>query len=156
MLFTYIMKDLSIILCLLLAVIFLSNCTYMFYRRANIDKIENYENSQRLIRKRLTDEQLEAKNVMDNMIKNSNMNISNSCKLINDFCIKDSQNEICNDERYFNSIECNASLNFCEDSSIVKQCNPEEELAKWIISLSVEDRKKFSDAVYVLRPELRP
>ena len=156
MLFSYIMEDLSIILCLLLVVIFLSNCTYMFYRSANIDKIENYENSQRPSRKKLTDEQIEAIDVMHNMIKNSNMNISNPCKLISDFCFQDSQNENCNDERYFNSIECKASLNFCEDPSIAKQCIPEEELEKWITSLSVEDGKKFSDAVFVLRPELRP
>ena len=185
MLFSYIMEDLSIILSLLLVVIFLSNCTYMFYRRANIDKIENYddnentenednsentenednsentententENSQRPSRKKLTDEQIEAMNVMYNMIKNSNININNPCKLINEFCFQRFQNENCNDDRYFNSIECTTSSKFCEDPSIMKQCASEEEMITWMSSLSGEDKKKFFEAMSVINPEIK-
>jgi hypothetical protein len=158
MLFIYIMEDLSIILSLLLVVILVSYCTYMFYRPVNIDNFENdknTENTDTTSRKKLTDEQIEAIDVMHNMIKNSNINISNPCKLINDFCFQRLTNENCNDDRYFNNTECSASLKFCEDPSITKQCGPEEEIIKWMNSLDDEDKKKFFDAMVVLKPEIK-
>jgi len=158
------MEDISIILCLLLVVIFVSNCTYMFYRRVNIDKFTDDENSEnddnsnatkRPSGKKLTDEQLEAMNVMHNMIKNSNMNINNPCKLINEFCFQRFQKENCNDDRYFNNVECTTSSKFCEDPSVMKHCFIEEEMITWMSSLSGEDKKKFFEAMSVMNPEIK-
>jgi hypothetical protein len=151
------MEDLSILLILLLVVILLGYCTYVFYRPLNIDKFENGEKTKKdePKEKKLTDEQLEAMNVMYNMIKNSNINISNPCKLIDEFCFKRLNNENCNDDRYINSPECTTSKQFCVETSNSEHCAPKEEIVNWMYSLSDEDKKKFSDAMIVINPELK-
>ncbi len=151
------MEDLSILLILLLIVILLGYCTYVFYRPLNIDKFENGEETKKdkLKEKKLTDEQINAFGVMYNMMKEANMNISNPCKLIDEFCFKRINNENCNDDRYINSPECTTSKQFCVDISNSEHCAPKEEIVNWTNSLSDEDKKKFYDASIVVMPELK-
>lgn len=155
MLFIYIMEDLSIILCLFLVVILVSYCTYMFYRPVNVDNFENEENTENILNEKITDEQLEANNFIYNKMKNSNINFSNPCRLINDFCNQRIQQDYCNNDKYLNNLECTAGLKFCNDPIISKQCGAEDEIVNWMNSLSDEDKKKIFEAIMVLQPELK-